>query len=586
MEANIVNLSTIADIHHWIQGTENVYIGRKKNDIPASKWGNPHVIKRRNSRTKVLQQYAKYLTQRKDLVKSVNQLKGKTLGCWCSPKPCHAEILHRLAGNQPVYQTLKGKTRLNLKMDNLDQQVTSTLQALNDLLENDSHDDFSSIAALQGNGVPSPTLQSTEETSKIYETLLDSETSKDTSYNSSFERDFPRCAPSSPKMEQENCRIKERFDLECRLRDMRSKCNRSLQLLPGSTPSCTSFERRTASAPTSPTKYSPTLVIPSNSFSYDSSSLSVAPSLNELGDLQSSETTTKILEFLAQKIDLLSVNVNTIQFNLTKLCENLQVSIDDKVLDATQGQLSYLENKVDCFKVDFMKELETTKEQNRLLQEKLDSYILQESERNERMMECFNTPPNVPNCLIDLQPLKDELEKKLLDLDVRLVECEQYSRRESLVISGIPETVNQNQLEQKVIDILSYIGLNIVPKEISACHRLFKPPGSRFPAKVIVRFCNRKVVNYCLYYRDDMQQKAYEHLGLNLRFFESLCSKNDESLRICKRLKSERKISDYYIRNGFVKVVVRENGRPEKIKHPDILRQRFDIPCDLSQRPI
>jgi hypothetical protein len=27
-----------------------------------------------------------------------------------------------------------------------------------------------------------------------------------------------------------------------------------------------------------------------------------------------------------------------------------------------------------------------------------------------------------------------------------------------------------------------------------------------------------------------------------------------------------------------VKIVVNENGRPEKVKHPDILRKRFDIP--------
>ena len=125
---------------------------------------------------------------------------------------------------------------------------------------------------------------------------------------------------------------------------------------------------------------------------------------------------------------------------------------------------------------------------------------------------------------------------------------------------------------------MGLIGLDIIPDDISACHRLYNPPGSEFPAKVIVRFCNRKIVNFCLDHREDLQQKAFEHLRLNLRFFESLCSKNEESMRICKWLSQQHKIHDYYLRNGFVKIVVVENGRPEKIKHPDLLRKKFDIP--------
>ena len=157
------------------------------------------------------------------------------------------------------------------------------------------------------------------------------------------------------------------------------------------------------------------------------------------------------------------------------------------------------------------------------------------------------------------------------------MECEQYSRRESLVISGIPKSVTQNQLQSKVIDILSLIGLKIKPEDISACHRLSIRHGSRYPAKVIVRFCNRKVVNFCLENRDVMQQRAYQQMRLNLRFFESLCSKNEESLRIAKTLKQDGMIHNYYLRNGFVKIVVVENGPSQKITHPNVLRSRFGV---------
>ena len=195
------------------------------------------------------------------------------------------------------------------------------------------------------------------------------------------------------------------------------------------------------------------------------------------------------------------------------------------------------------------------------------------------MKECFNNPGNAPKpCIID-EVLKGEIDKKLFDLDIRLTECEQYSRRESLVISGIPDAIGQKQLQQKVLQILGTIGLNLVPDDISACHRLFNPQDSPFPAKVVVRFINRKVVNFCLDHREELQQQASRQMRLNLRFFESLCSKNEETLRICKWLKQEHRIHDHYFRNGFVKVVTEENGQPLKIKHPEILRKKYtDIP--------
>ena len=82
--------------------------------------------------------------------------------------------------------------------------------------------------------------------------------------------------------------------------------------------------------------------------------------------------------------------------------------------------------------------------------------------------------------------------------------------------------------------------------------------------------------------RTDLQQKAYQHLKLNLRFFESLCGKNEETRRICKWLSQDQRIHDHYLRNGFVKVVFNENDRPKKIKHPEILRKKFEIPADIN----
>lgn len=69
-----------------------VYIGR------PSKWGNPFMVGKDGSRTEVIEKYRTYLHKNPSLVDdAVNELRGKDLVCWCSPKPCHGDILLDLA---------------------------------------------------------------------------------------------------------------------------------------------------------------------------------------------------------------------------------------------------------------------------------------------------------------------------------------------------------------------------------------------------------------------------------------------------------------------------------------------------------
>ena len=78
----------------------DVYIGR------PSIWGNPFEIGKDGTREEVIDKYrqlmSKRLTEGTHTVEwklCVRQLKGKTLGCWCAPKPCHGDVLAELADN-------------------------------------------------------------------------------------------------------------------------------------------------------------------------------------------------------------------------------------------------------------------------------------------------------------------------------------------------------------------------------------------------------------------------------------------------------------------------------------------------------
>jgi hypothetical protein len=73
----------------------DVYIGR------PSKWGNPFVIGKDGTRQEVIAKYEAWLRPQPHLVAALPELQGKVLACWCSPQPCHGDVLARLA-NQPT----------------------------------------------------------------------------------------------------------------------------------------------------------------------------------------------------------------------------------------------------------------------------------------------------------------------------------------------------------------------------------------------------------------------------------------------------------------------------------------------------
>ena len=54
-----------------------------------------------------------------------------------------------------------------------------------------------------------------------------------------------------------------------------------------------------------------------------------------------------------------------------------------------------------------------------------------------------------------------------------------------------------------------------------------------------------------------------------------VCESNEKVVNECVKLKRCAVIHDFFIRNGFVKIVKKEGDRPIKIKHPDILYDLF-----------
>jgi len=81
-------MTTTKKVVHCKKEPYDVYIGR------PGPWGNPYTIGKDGNRDTVIKKYRDYLNNNPDLITlAKDELKGKVLGCWCSPLACHGDIL-------------------------------------------------------------------------------------------------------------------------------------------------------------------------------------------------------------------------------------------------------------------------------------------------------------------------------------------------------------------------------------------------------------------------------------------------------------------------------------------------------------
>lgn len=79
------------NVVHCKRDKFDVYIGR------PGKWGNPFAIGKDGTREEVINKYRVYINSKPELLAALPELKDKTLGCWCSPRACHGDVLAELA---------------------------------------------------------------------------------------------------------------------------------------------------------------------------------------------------------------------------------------------------------------------------------------------------------------------------------------------------------------------------------------------------------------------------------------------------------------------------------------------------------
>ena len=85
---------------------------------------------------------------------------------------------------------------------------------------------------------------------------------------------------------------------------------------------------------------------------------------------------------------------------------------------------------------------------------------------------------------------------------------EQYSRKECLELSGLHNTISDENLESTVLKVFSKINVNISPVNVQACHRLSSRGNG--PKKVIIKLSRRKEVMEVLANKSNLKNVGLE----------------------------------------------------------------------------
>ena len=151
-----------------------------------------------------------------------------------------------------------------------------------------------------------------------------------------------------------------------------------------------------------------------------------------------------------------------------------------------------------------------------------------------------------------LQEQNQDLFDRIYHAEKHINGLSQYTRRENIEISGIPDDISQNELESRVIGILATIDVDVESYNIAACHRL-KKLRHQTSANVIVRFTNRKHAVEALKNKKKlMNNPIAAAYGTQLYISENLCPLHRQMYDYALSLKKKKVIHSLWTHNGNI----------------------------------
>ena len=173
-----------------------------------------------------------------------------------------------------------------------------------------------------------------------------------------------------------------------------------------------------------------------------------------------------------------------------------------------------------------------------------------------------------------------KLEDKVVSLEKSVNQVEQYGRRNNIVISGIPDDIENEKLVDTVTSIMEDVNVVIEDGDIEACHRIGKTDPKTASKKTIVRFINRKHCKKALINRKNLMninsERKYNFTRNNKIFINENLTRANESIAFYgRKLKKSREIHSCFTKDGVVHVKRSERSKPFKVHHINDLYDAF-----------
>ena len=148
----------------------------------------------------------------------------------------------------------------------------------------------------------------------------------------------------------------------------------------------------------------------------------------------------------------------------------------------------------------------------------------------------------------------DELYDESYELRKELASLNQYGRRENVEFCNIPESINQENLQNHIITVMNSMDIKVAPKDIHNLHRIGRSSPSR-PRNVIVRFTTNRKTAFTL-----LKNKKKLNSGNYKRYFitENLCPYNKRIFNALYRRKKNDELHSLWTYNGNVFVKIHE----------------------------
>lgn len=216
----------------------------------------------------------------------------------------------------------------------------------------------------------------------------------------------------------------------------------------------------------------------------------------------------------------------------------------------------------------------------------VDSFIAALSDNTVKKMIGDIFEQRLTTALLEIERLKREsgeqriviesLTENLSQAHRKIDELETYTRRNNLVISGLPlasyaeassptdsSSEHLEQTEQNVLAICQQLQVNISPADISIAHRLKRKPYTKGPPAVMVQFKNRKAREAVYAARFKLKERRDVAIFIN----EDLTKHNAEIFAQARQLVKVKKIFSTWTKAGIVYIKATQTSRPTSVYH-------------------